>query len=79
MIKCIYYHDHDKRYKHFPPRVRKEYPDEVHLVSTTVMTIIKRERNLDEFTKEDFRRYGHDFRIAAKDIPLSRALPKESY
>ena len=71
-MKPIYYPDHDERYKHIPPRLRKEYPDEVIVGGFT----IKRVKNLNELTEEDQRRYTTDLiRLAAKDVPLSRATP----
>ena len=78
MIERIYYPDHAERYKDLPPRVRREYPDEIHIIDRCFIQKIKREKNLDEFTQEDLKRYGHRSLLAAKDIPLSRAIPKES-
>ncbi len=74
--RCIVSYDDPARYRQkLPPGAKWDYPDEVKLVSRP---LIKRVKNVDEMTKEDWNRYGHGFRYAAKDIPLSRAMPKES-
>ncbi|MBI2054054.1 MAG: hypothetical protein HYT36_01860 [Candidatus Staskawiczbacteria bacterium] len=53
---------------------RKEYPDEV--VWSKYAPPIKRVKDYRDMTHEDYRRYGVDLiRLAAKDIPLSRATP----
>ncbi len=89
MIECIYYgengercivhyNDPDRYKQKLPLGAKWDFPDEVIISDRWFRSIFKREKKLAEFTKEDFRRYGHGFRYAAKDIPLSRAMPKES-
>lgn len=70
----IFYDDHDERYAHIPPRVRDDYPDEVKVEG---VPIIKREKTLDEMTPEERKRRKGYVIFFAKDIPLSRAFPKE--
>lgn len=72
-MKPIYYADHAERYAHFDEDTRKEYPDEVYVPG---WGIIKRVKDYKDMTKEDYRRCCVDLiRLAAKDIPLSRATP----
>ena len=73
-MRGIYYVDHAERYAHMGEDERKEYPDEV--VWSKYAPPIKRVKNLRELTEEDMKRYGADLiRLAAKDVPLSRATP----
>jgi len=84
---CVYYGENGEqcivRYndpamysKKLPSGAKWDYPDEVKLLGTP---LIKRDKTLKELQKDGLvKRYGHDFRYAAKDIPLSRAIPKES-
>lgn len=87
-VKCVFYCenggqcivDYDDPVRHkqkLPPGAKMDFPDEVHLVSTSIIEIIKREKTLDEMKAEGLKKYGHRFRFYAKDIPLSRAIPKE--
>lgn len=86
MIESVYYGkggercvitDYTDRRQKLPPGAKWDFPDEVIISDRWFRSVFKREKTLDEFTEEDFKRYGHDFRYAAKDIPLSRAIPKE--
>ena len=84
---CVYYGENGERCvvdycdpsrykKKLPPGAKWDFPDEVQLIS---VPLIKREKTLEQLQKEGLlKRYGHYFRYAAKDIPLSRAIPKES-
>ena len=60
--------------KSLPPGRSWDDPDEVKLIG---WPLIKRDKKLDEMTKEQLREYGSMALFAAKDIPLSRAMPKE--
>ena len=81
---CVYCSENGERYvAHYGepswysnviPRGKREFPDEVKILG---IPLIKREKTLAEMTPDDFKGYGHHFRYAAKDIPLSRAMPKE--
>jgi len=75
--RCIVNENDPARYgQKLPLGARWDYPDEVKLLS---LPLIKREKTLEEISLEGLlKRYGHYFRYAAKDIPLSRAIPKES-
>lgn len=87
MIECVYYGENGERCvvvdytdhrQKLPPGAKWDFPDEVIMSDRWFRHVIKREKELDEFTKEDFKKHGHYFRYAAKDIPLSRAMPKEA-
>ncbi len=89
-VKCVFYCengeqcvvDYDDPIRHkqkLPPGARMDFPDEVHFISTAVMTVIKRDKSLDEIRAAGLmKKYGHKFRLYANDIPLSDAIPKES-
>lgn len=67
----IFYDGHKERYPHLSEDERMERPDEVRVPGRPP---IKRIKNFSEMTEEDWDRYGPTFiRLAAKDIPLSRA------
>lgn len=68
----IFYPDHDERYAHIPETQRKDYPDEVKRPGCAT---IKRVKDFADMTMEDWKEYGPDLiRLAAKDIPVSRAV-----
>jgi hypothetical protein len=73
--RCIVRYDDPLRFRQkLPVGAKWDYPDEVQLIS---LPLIKREKTLDEMRAEGLKKYGHDFRLYAKDIPLSQAIPKE--
>lgn len=87
MVKyCVYYGEHGERCivneddparyrKKLPPGARWDYPDEVQLIG---IPLIKREKTLDEMRAEGLiKKYRQYSLYAAKDVPLSRAIPKE--
>ncbi|MBI2049982.1 MAG: hypothetical protein HYT35_00810 [Candidatus Staskawiczbacteria bacterium] len=70
--EMIYFPDHDERYAHTPPGMRWNYPD---AVFTLMGRLIKRERNFANLNSEEWRRYTPtERRLAAKDIPVSKAM-----
>lgn len=74
-MELKYYPDHAERYKHLKGRQRLEFPDEVWLmlIDDIPFEIIKREKNLNDMTAEDMKRYGADaVLLAAKDVPISK-------
>ena len=72
-MKPIYYSDHAERYAHLDKDTREEYPDEVEYEKGL---FIKRVKDLKDLNEEDMKRYGADLiRLAAKNVPLSRATP----
>ncbi len=74
--RCIVNYDDPSRYKQkLPPGAKWDYPDEVQLIG---IPLIKREKTSDELTKRDWDRWGPTYiRYAAKDIPLSQAMPDD--
>ncbi len=74
--RCIVRYDNPTRYKQkLPPGAKRDYPNEVKLKG---VPIIKRERTLEELQKEGLVKVYRQYTpFAAKDIPLSRAIPKE--
>jgi len=75
-MELIYYLDHDERYKHLPPRVRLQYPDEIR-TGLPHRPVIKRVKNYKDLTREDQLRYGVDLiDLAAKDIPFREGMNK---
>ena len=75
--RCIVnYTDPNMYSKKLPPGAKWDYPDEVQLIS---IPLIKRVKTLDEMRAEGLiKKYRQYSLFAAKDIPLSRAMPKES-
>ncbi len=75
--RCVVNEDDPARYKQkLPSGAKWDYPDEVQLIG---IPLIKRDKTLEELQKEGLvKRYRGYTPFAAKDIPLSRALPKES-
>ena len=57
-----------------PPGRNIEFPDEVKKFG---LPLIKREKNLREMTPEERERRAGYTLLFAKDVPLSRAIPKE--
>lgn len=74
--RCIVRHDNPAMYSQkLPPGAKWNYPDEVKLLG---LPLIKREKTLEELQKAGLvKRYRGYTPFAAKDIPLSRAIPKE--
>lgn len=70
-LECKYYPDHADRYKHLTQREREQLPDEVYVV---LRGWIKREKDFKDMTRKDFSLYGRCIRLAAKDIPIDRAI-----
>lgn len=67
----IYYPDHAERHPGMGPRERALFPD---AIQTPSGGIIRREKNFDEMTHDDYCKYGVEgIRLAAKDIPINRA------
>lgn len=72
----VYYPDHDERYKHLPEWARAQFPDEVKFSRED--DPIKREKNYDDLTLEDTRRYSVKYPVTpvywdsllGKDIPI---------
>ena len=74
--RCIIDYTDPARYnKKLPPGAKWDYPDEVQLIG---IPLIKRDKTLAELQKEGLvKRYRQYTPFVAKDIPLSRAMPKE--
>jgi len=73
--RCVVNETDPTRYKQkLPPGAKWDYPDEVKLIG---VPLIKREKNRDEMTPEERKRRRGYVIFFAKDIPLSRAIPKE--
>lgn len=81
---CVYYGENGERcvvtdytdYRQkLPLGAKWDYPDEVQLIG---VPLIKRDKTRDEMTPEERKRRRGYVIFFAKDIPLSRALPKES-
>ena len=80
---CVYYGtngercvvtDYTDRRQKLPPGAKWNYPDEVKVGG---VPIIKRDKTLAEMTPEERKRRRGYVVFFAKDIPLSRAMPKE--
>lgn len=69
-MKLVYYPDHAERYTHIPNRLRRLYPDEIHIGSA----VIKRIKTFKEITGEDIKQYGVPACLIAKDVPYTEGL-----
>lgn len=83
---CVFYGKSGERYivngsdpgrfdRSLPPGREWDYPDEVQLIG---LPLIKREKTIEELSEGGLVKVYRQFTpYAAKDIPLSRAVPKE--
>mgnify|MGYP001600420077 CR=1 FL=1 len=83
---CVFYNENGERYvvhgndpgrfdRSLPPGREWDFPDEVQLIG---LPLIKREKTREELSREGLVKVYRQYTpFAAKDIPLSRAIPKE--
>lgn len=71
MWEPFYYADHPELYPDFSRKKRNGFPDEIHFPGGYK---IKRDKNFDEMTAEDWKKYGVEgIYFAAKNISTDRA------
>lgn len=71
MYPTTFYLDHKERYPKLSSMEREQYPDEIFIYG---WGIIKREKNFEDMTKEDFNEHREYILLAAKDIPISEGM-----